>query len=326
MPEEVSFREQAEAVGVRLAAGVAPRLPLTSLRSLARLVGSLVYGLDSHGRRVALANLEAAFGVRIPPQEKIRIAKRSYQQFARTMLELFWSPNLTPQNAWTFARVEGLEHHVNMPGQPIIYYCLHFSNFEWLGLYMPFHSQPQHVVSQKFKNPLLGSLFDRLRSRTGNTVLPQERAMIRMFKNLKSGGCLSVLTDLNLDPREPGVVITQFGGLKACVTQLHAALALKTGVPIIPVECLPEPDGTYRMVFHKPVEYGPETPASVLVQRCWDILEASIHKHPECWLWSYKHWRFKPSQEPSERYPFYANQAPRFDRLLASESRGAIKR
>ena len=42
----------------------------------------------------------------------------------------------------------------------------------------------------------------------------------------------------------------------------------------------------------------------------------AIHAHPECWLWPYKHWRFKPSQEDSSRYPFYANTAKRFDKLI----------
>ncbi len=48
---------------------------------------------------------------------------------------------------------------------------------------------------------------------------------------------------------------------------------------------------------------------------CWDVLEPYVRNHPEYWLWSYKHWRFKP-KDNGERYPFYANEATRFDKKL----------
>ena len=56
--------------------------------------------------------------------------------------------------------------------------------------------------------------------------------------------------------------------------------------------------------------------AAEIAQLCWDVLEPSVHEQPENWLWSYKHWRFRPADDQSGRYPFYANVAKRFDKLL----------
>ena len=61
--------------------------------------------------------------------------------------------------------------------------------------------------------------------------------------------------------------------------------------------------------------YLDATPAEI-AQQCWDVLEQGIREAPECWLWSYKHWRFKPSGGKTERYPDYANTAKRFDDAL----------
>ena len=39
-------------------------------------------------------------------------------------------------------------------------------------------------------------------------------------------------------------------------------------------------------------------------------LEAEIRKHPECWLWMYKQWRYRPVGElsvPHPDYPQYSN-------------------
>jgi lauroyl/myristoyl acyltransferase len=61
-------------------------------------VGALAAKVDRRGYRVALANLEAAFGDRYTPAERAAIARESYQHFARTMLDLFWSPRLRADN------------------------------------------------------------------------------------------------------------------------------------------------------------------------------------------------------------------------------------
>jgi lauroyl/myristoyl acyltransferase len=299
------------------------RLPYGWIRHIARVLGSIVFAFDRRGKEVALANLDAAFGDSRTPAEKRRIAVGSYQTFARTMLELFWSPNLSEPVARRIARFEGLELdscHTD-PRQPAVYLCLHYSNFEWLSQFAAYTVANGPVITQRFKNPLIGGIFDRLRASTGHWVTPQERAMIRMLKHLKSGGKFAMLCDLNLDPSETSVIIDTFGGLKICVTQMQSALALRTGAKIVPLECRPQPDGTYRMVYHKPLEFAAGATAAEITQLCWNVLEPSIHEQPECWLWAYKHWRFLPANDQTGRYPFYANIAKRFDRMQARQEK-----
>lgn len=308
-------RQRLEYMGLWCGAQVVRRLPFFSLRYFADALGAIAWGIDGRGRRVAEANLTSAFGP-MPARRRSRIVRQSYQGFARTMLELLWAPNLTREVLEKYARVEGLD-----PGasdQPTIYFCLHASNFEWLSLALSHAVGPGIVIAQNFKNPLLGALFDSFRGSTGHTVIPQERAMIRMLKHLQSGGYFNMVVDLNLDPRESSVIIDQFDGLKACVTQMHSALALRANARIVPAECLPQADGTYKLIYHKPVVFSQETSSDEIAQRCWDVLEPGLRLRPESWLWSYKHWRFKPDNPSKKRYPFYANRAQRFDRKLAA--------
>lgn len=308
-------RQRLEYVGLWCGAQVVRCLPFFSLRYFANILGAIAWGIDGRGRRVAEANLTSAFG-EMPAWRRSQIARRSYQGFARTMLELLWAPNLTRAAFRKYARVEGLDFEAS--DQPTIYFCLHASNFEWLSLALSHAMGPGIVIAQNFKNPLLGTMFDRFRGSTGHAVIPQERAMIRMLKHLQGGGYFNMVVDLNLDPRESSVIIDQFNGLKACVTQMHSALALRVNARIVPAECLPQPDGTYRLIYHKPIAFSQETSSDEIAQRCWDVLEPGIRNRPESWLWSYKHWRFKPDNPSENRYPFYANRAQRFDRKLAA--------
>lgn len=309
-----------EFYGLTAAVWAISYLPYGFLRTLADLLGSLVYACDARGRRVAQANLESAFPGPMTARQKARIIRRSYQSFARTMVELFWAPNLTRA---TFDDMDLSRMDQTPNCEPTIYLCLHASNFEMLSLALPAVHGPGMVVTQRLKNPLLGPIFDRLRGSTGHEIIPQERAMIRMFRHLKNGGYFCMLIDLNLDPSESSVVIEEFGGLKTCVTQMHAALAMRTGARIIPAECRVQPDGRYQLIYYDQLKYPHDATAGEIAQLCWNALESSICERPESWLWSYKHWRFKPAGGDSARYPFYANTAKRFDKLIASQEAAA---
>ena len=313
-------RQRLEYEGLRLGGWILRWLPYSLVKAMARPLGLIAWAVDKRGRNTSRANLDAVFGDSLSEEKKSQIARKGYQNFARTMLELFWSPNLTKEVLAKISSCEGLEqgfHHDK--AQPIIYVCLHASNFEWLSQNIASVGRPAIVVTQQLKNPLLGGIFDRLRASTGHDIIPQERAMIRMFRHLKNGGVFCMVVDLNLDPNESSVIIEEFGGLKTCVTQMHVALALRTGALIVPAECRVNPDGKYRMIYHKPVEYGPEATVEEITQRCWDALEPFVLQQPEYWLWSYKHWRFKPSSGDTARYPSYANPAKRFDKLIAKQ-------
>jgi len=313
----VTFRQYLEYFGLRVAGWIVCLLPYRWLLWISRPLGSIVYHLDIRGKAIAMQNLTAAFGEAMDDPEKRRTAEAGYRSFARTMLELFWSPNVTPAFAAKTFRTQGL------PGAPVgtpcIYVTIHYSNFEWLGLNAALFLGPGIVVAQKLKNPLLGAHFSRLRSSTGHASIPQHRSIARMLAHLRSGGYFCALVDLNLDPGEASVIIDQFGGLKTCVTQIHTALALHTGARIVPAECRPLPDGTYEMHYYKALEYARDASPQSIAQQCWDVLEPNVRSNPAHWLWSYKHWRFKPSGDPSVRYPAYANHARRFDRAIAKQ-------
>ncbi len=310
----MSFRQRCEFLGLAMAGLAVCRLPYRAVVGFSKWLGLLACAIDGRGREVARQNLDAAFGDSKSAEEKRRIVQAGYQTFARTMCELFWSPRLNEQSAASMIRTEGVSPADR--GKPAIYVTAHFSNFEWLGQNLAFSLGPGMVIAQRLKNPLLGSYFDRLRASTGHHIVPQERAIARMLKHLRSGGFFCAVVDLNLDPREASVVIDEFSGLKTCVTQIHAALAKHTGAAIIPAECRPQLDGTYRMIYHPALEFSEDTPAAAIAQQCWDVLEKGIREAPECWLWSYKHWRFRPSAGHIARYPAYGNSATRFDEAV----------
>lgn len=319
-------RYRLEFAGLWTASRLVPRLPLPLVRWLAGILGTAAFYLDRRSREVALANLEMVFGREKSPEEIRVIARRSVVHFARTMLELFWASNFTAENYGRYMVMEGWEQAraLNLKHKGGIFVCLHYGNFEWLSIAGAFERLPGCIVTQQFRNPLLGPIFDRLRALSGHRIISQERSMLVTLKHLRKGGNIGILFDLQLDPNDPSVPLRSFGRWRPAA-KIHAMLQKHTGLPVIPIESVPLPDGRYRTIAHDPLYFPADATEQEIVQKCWDFFEPQVRRQPEAWLWAYRHWRFRPP-EPEETYPFYAQVKPRFTRMLQEAVASAPRR
>lgn len=309
------LRYAAEAWVVRVVARGVPKLSRRGVLLLASVAGRVGYWVDARGRTAGRENLRVAFPEKDPVWREA-VLRASYGSFARTMLDLFWGVNLTAENWRRHVDMEPDEHDLvrRVGATGAIWCCPHFSNFEWTALVMPWWGIPMTVVAQDFKNPALTPIFAAARGHSGHTMISSEGAMLRLFKNLKRGGHSSFLCDLTVPPDQAATVVRAFG-LKMSTTQLHAALAQRTGRPVIPVMILPRPDGTYEHKIWPAQTFSPEQPAHQIAQHLWDFFEPVIRQHPEGWLWMYKHFRYLPADTGGREYPAYANRSKTFDEL-----------
>ncbi len=312
-----SWRSELELLGLRLLAAVVPSLPRPFAVQFARVAGALAARFDFEGRRVALSNLEAAFGKRFSTAERSRITRESYQQFASTMIDLFWSPRINRENYRKLIEFEGWDEFARTVGPtgPCIIATCHYGNFEWFSLAAGYAGLVATIISQEFKNPQLDPIFNQLRQQSGHQMVPRERAIVRLYKTLRRRGTAAILVDLTLHPRQPTVAIDVFG-MKMSVTFAHAWLHRRTGLPIVPVHQEPLPGGRCRVVFHPKLEIPEGATDQEITQLCWDQFEPVVRRNPSPWLWMYKYWRFRPTGA-TRTYPFYAHPVPRFDLLLA---------
>lgn len=309
------LRYALEAWCVRAVAWGVPRLSRRAVLRLATVAGRAGYWLDARGRSTGRENLRVVFLEKTASWREA-VLRASYISFARTVLDLFWGVNLSAESWRSHVAMDpddpDLLERVRTTGA--IWCCPHYSNFEWTALVMPWWGVPMMVVAQDFKNPALTPLFAAARGHSGHTMISSEGAMLRLFKNLKRGGHSSFLCDLTVHPDQAATVVRAFG-LKMSTTQLHAALAQRTGCPVVPVMVLPRPDGTY---FHKiwPAQtFPPNRPAHEIAQHIWGIFEPVIREQPEGWLWMYKHFRYLPADCEGRDYPAYANRSKKFDAL-----------
>jgi lauroyl/myristoyl acyltransferase len=322
-----SFRYRLEWVLCGLLANGIPILPRRACVLLANVVGSLAFYLDSRGRAVALANLKAVFKGRYSEAERRVIARRSYQNFVRTMVDLFWARRLNAKNWRDYILTDMTEETAAKlyAGRGSVSMCVHWGNFEWASLAFGFVGIPTQIVAENFKNTLVSDYFNRAREISGHTIIPQENSMIRLLKVAKKHGATGMLVDLTMPPSQASVVIEAFG-LKMSTTLLHSVLVQRGGAQMIRVDGEPLPDGRCRVVVHEPLAIPPDASLQEITQACWSAFEQRILQEPEKWMWPYKHWRYRPREAKAEDYPFYANISSKFEKVLQKQAQEKAER
>ncbi|NRB75659.1 MAG: lysophospholipid acyltransferase family protein [Verrucomicrobiales bacterium] len=307
------LRYKLEWFGLQVLYILIPLLPRKAAHGLSKILGSLGFAVDKRGRNTAIENLTLIFGCEKDASEIRALAKLSYQSFAQTVVDQFWSKRLTSQNIETYCTLEAEDWEAIDAARETgaIWVTPHYSNFEWIALIMGFRDYSFTIVAQDFKNPSLTETYKKNREVSGHQVIPQRGALRQLLKSLKNKGHAAFLTDLTIPPSKAATIIECFDH-KTCVTAIHAELMKRTGLPVIPGICIPRDDGTYLFKGFKALSFGPDDNEQTIAQACWNVFEPHIRENPAPWLWMYKHWRYLPKGE-EDRYPSYARQNDRFD-------------
>ncbi len=310
-----------------------PLLPRRIFVTFAESVGALAYALDRRGREIALGNLECVFGDRFSPERRQEIARASYENFARTMLSLFWVTRLSPENYREWIQVVGYDASQDairnwQGGGGPVFPCAHFGNWEWANHGGAYIGYVATTVAEDFKNPRLTAIFKSLREHSGATLISQNSALLRMLRATKQGKTTSLMVDLNLPPTQASTIIEAFRsegggeGLLMSVPILHAVLVQRIGGPLIPATAEPLPDGGCLLRLHPVVPVAPDDTPQQIAQKCWDVFEPLVRERPELYLWSYKHYRYRP-KDARRRYPAYSNVNGKFEKLRKEVARSA---
>jgi KDO2-lipid IV(A) lauroyltransferase len=268
-------------------------LPWDAVGAAGSALGLAFYYLDRPHRRITLNNLAAAFPAR-PPGERRAIGRGVFAHFGRLLLELLKFSTLAPARMLARVEFEGDEHarQAYAQGRGVFFFTGHFGFWEVCGIVHALRLAPIGVLARPLDNARLNARLERMRGCTGNTVIYRRGALRRVLRMLEANQGVAILIDQHT--HEPDAVQVEFFNRPAATTSSMAALALRTGAPAIPVFAIPTGSGRYRMIYEHAVQ--PPGPASAdpvreYTQRCTDVLEMYVRRHPDLWLWMHRRWR-----------------------------------
>jgi KDO2-lipid IV(A) lauroyltransferase len=259
----------------------------------------LFYYLSPRQRFITIHNLRRAFPEK-SADEIIATAKGVYRTLGIVAADFFDIPSLTKENIGDLVEVEGLENLKKAleKNKGVLLFGAHFGNWELSVIAISLLLKPVVVIYRPLDSSILDDLVALVRSSTGNTPVPKERAMRQMLRSLKKNEILGILLDQNVAWQEG--VFVDFFGRPACTTNGLALLALHTEAPVIPGYIVRLENGRYRLVLTDEMEVirtGDED-ADILIntQNFTRFIEDTVREYPDQWLWIHQRWKTKPWQ------------------------------
>jgi len=288
-----AVRHAAEYALVLVTMRIARVLPWRAVRAVGSGLGFLFYALDGRHRRIALKNLKAAFP-RKPEAERRAIVRQVFGHFGRLLFELLKFSGLSGDEVLARVEIEGGDRirDARAKGRGALLFTGHFGYWEINAIAHAAAFAPIGVLARPLDNRRLHDLLEQMRACQGNYVIYRRGALRRVLKALSANDGVAILIDQHI--QAPDAVTVSFFDRPAATTLALGVLALRTGAPVIPVFALPHGIGRYRLIYERPVDPpADDSPEAIrdFTQRCTDVLEMQVRRHPELWLWMHRRWR-----------------------------------
>jgi KDO2-lipid IV(A) lauroyltransferase len=281
---------------VRLAAALAARLPRGLVLGLGRALGRLLADLDRRHVEIARDNLRRAF----PEWDETRVrrtARDVYAHFGLVLLDILWLGQRTREQVMSLVDVENLHYLDVMREGGGILVTAHLGNWELCGVTHGYVHRPVGVVARPLDNPALDRRLTVFRERSGNEVIYKQKALAHVLRALRDRREVAFLIDQNVQEKD-GIFI-RFFDRPAAATTVVAALAVKTGCPVIGGHMVLLPSGRYRHVYDPPIRWTPtgdrQADIAALTQEMADMIERWVREAPEQWLWMHRRWKTQPA-------------------------------
>jgi KDO2-lipid IV(A) lauroyltransferase len=282
-----------ELAAIQVLTAVVRLVPASLVERVGGLVGGLAYLVDRPHRRIAEQNVASAFPAR-SAADRQQIVRGAFGHFGRLLLQLVKFSTMSPAAMLARVEFEGEEHVQAAYGQGrgVLFVTGHFGYWELQAMVHALRLRPMAVVARPLDNQPLNDLLERIRTRTGNAVIYRRGTIRRVLRTLQDGGSVGILIDQHILGGD--AIQVDFFGRPAATTSAVAALALRTGAPVVPLFALPLGGARYRMVYEHQVEPPDAESADAIrefTQRCTDVLEMYVRRHPDLWLWMHRRWR-----------------------------------
>lgn len=266
--------------------GIARALPYRARLAFGSLFLRAAVAVVPDLRRRVEANLRLIFPD-MPPEERARIRSAMADSFGRTFIEIFSIDAFQKHAAWSGPTGPGWDalKATLAGGKGALLVGGHFGQWEAGRGALKAHGIEVGALYRPVKNPFLErDYFDNL-SRGGAPMLPRDRRGMReLIRHLRGGGVAAIL----LDQYVHGGEAIEFLGHPAPTGLTIAELALKYGLPMIPIYGTRAPDGEHVVIdLEAPI---PHTTAREMTRVAADSLSARIRARPGQYYWLHRRW------------------------------------
>ncbi|WP_300392091.1 lysophospholipid acyltransferase family protein [Henriciella sp.] len=226
-------------------------------------------------------------------EDKIeQTAKAAWESVGRTAGELPHLPKIHPYEG---DRVEVVNAErldaVEAAGKGAVFISGHFANWEVMAAVICRRPVDCLVTYRALNNPHIDRRINKVRHDYGIGVLaPKGLGTRELMRALSKGRSVALMNDQKFNQ---GLAVPFFGH-DAMTAPGPARLAVKYGVPIIPVSTVRTGPARFRVTIHDPIASAEGLKGDEAVEDCVKkitaFIEAEVRANPGQWFWQHRRW------------------------------------
>ena len=279
----------------RLGNWVTRVLPPAVRYPLAALTGRCAFFVMPRRRRIAFENFAQVLGLPPDDPQVKRTARHAFGNYFKMFADFMMMDTLKPEEIRRMVRPQGRERidRVLAEGKGAIVVTAHVSNWDILAAASAVYGYPISAVTNELPSDGLNELVIASRERIGMKMIRLGPGSLRqILKALARNELVALASDLYSGERGGRV---PFFNRPAVFPAGPAAIALKTGAPILPVWARRQTDNLYIAEIEEPIEVSrtgdSQRDIQVTTERIVQFFERIIRREPDQWLVFLPVWR-----------------------------------
>jgi len=288
------IRRHIQYILIRAVLFVIQILPRRVAVSAAAGLSGLAWRLLKKERRKTLFNLALIFPER---SDHEAVGRKVFRNVAVSVADAFKLSELSDKQMNELVTVEGREHFdaaYNL-GRGLVAVTGHIGCWELIPAWFSRQGYKISVIGKRVYDPRLDKLLIKMRSGQGVNIIDRDSGAKDALRDLRSGHAVGILIDQ--DTRVASIDV-EFFGHQASTPVGAAALADKTGAPVVPLAILRQPDGKYLLSIKPAIAFNNDLPKQerirAMVQEQTRQLEEFIRRDIPQWVWMHLRWKEKP--------------------------------
>jgi len=269
-------------------------LPLGLGIRIGQGLGRLAFYSLKKAQRLALNNLDIAFGNSKSTKEKRVLARQVFENLGRSFVEVVSLVKFNKRNIDRYIKCRGLEiiDRFIEEGKGGIVLSAHFGNWELMAHYFAIKGYRVNVIARRVRMEQFERFLTKVRQRHGVNILYRDMSASDVIALLKKNEFVGVMPDQDMD--SVSGVFVDFFGRRAYTPDGPAILNFLTKAPIIPCVMVRREFG-HEILLGRPIELSAtgDRDRDILenTQRCTEAIESYIRRFPSQWVWFHDRWK-----------------------------------
>jgi KDO2-lipid IV(A) lauroyltransferase len=273
-------------------------LPLRALYLLSDLFFLIICYVVRYRRAVIMENLRNSFPEKTEKERK-KIAVRFYRFFCDLFFETLKVIHIGRQEIRRRIRYSNPEVFDDLCGKNklVLFVPGHYGNWEWLATLegsIPYHhSTLYHPLHNKF----FDKFFYDLRTKYGTDAIPSSQAIRAINGYIRENRMTAVCFLSDQSPKKDMIGYwTTFLNQETPMYLGVEKIAKRYNAAVVYYEIRRVKRGYYEVDITLITENAAKTADREITEKHVALLEQTIRRKPQYWLWSHRRWKHKPEK------------------------------